>query len=398
MPHFTRVVTEDHELGGVQLRTGDRVMVLFGSANRDERAFDDPDRFDVARRGTEHLAFGRGEHSCIGMQLARLEMDSLLRALARRVQRFEILESVAAGGEKFSRIFSLEDGHESITIRADREALQPLQEAERKIAYATGEADHWRSELADANRRKESETESIGRVTRARIRAEKALAVATKASDAKTAAKTDADKALADANIAVEAAKAKKDAAASAAANVRAAADGALSAAAAHQRDADERQRDALRQFVEASSALERAQQTMASLMKALASGQSNLAKAVADIGTAESSQKAADMAVTAVQSAPGGPKGCRRSGFAGGNFGFHSRWRHTRHRRPGRLGPHLERGDRTPAATLHGHAGPVLAVASGLDGAILSAAPMDRSRCGIRAADGSSGGRSGAR
>jgi cytochrome P450 len=70
VPHFTRVVTEDHELGGVQLRVGDRVMVLFGSANRDERAFEDPDRFDVARRGTEHLAFGRGQHSCIGMQLA----------------------------------------------------------------------------------------------------------------------------------------------------------------------------------------------------------------------------------------------------------------------------------------------------------------------------------------
>jgi cytochrome P450 len=93
VPHFTRVVTEDHELSGVQLRAGDRVMVLFGSANRDERAFVDPDRFDVGRRGTDHLAFGRGEHGCIGMQLARLEMDSLLRALARRVQRFEILES-----------------------------------------------------------------------------------------------------------------------------------------------------------------------------------------------------------------------------------------------------------------------------------------------------------------
>jgi cytochrome P450 len=93
VPHFTRVVTEDHELGGVQLRAGDRVMVLFGSANRDERAFDDPDRFDVTRRGTDHLAFGRGEHSCIGMQLARLEMDALLRALARRVQRFEVLDA-----------------------------------------------------------------------------------------------------------------------------------------------------------------------------------------------------------------------------------------------------------------------------------------------------------------
>jgi cytochrome P450 len=88
---FTRVVTEDHDLAGVDLKAGDRVMMLYGSANRDERKYPDPDRFDVARMPSDHLAFGRGEHACIGMQLARMEMTALLRSLADRVERLEVV-------------------------------------------------------------------------------------------------------------------------------------------------------------------------------------------------------------------------------------------------------------------------------------------------------------------
>ncbi|WP_036567424.1 cytochrome P450 [Nocardia sp. BMG51109] len=88
---FTRVVTADHTLEGVDLHAGDRVLVLYGSANRDERKYPDPERFDVTRKPSDHLAFGRGEHVCIGMQLARLEMTALLRSLVSRVRRFEIL-------------------------------------------------------------------------------------------------------------------------------------------------------------------------------------------------------------------------------------------------------------------------------------------------------------------
>ncbi|HWC80182.1 MAG TPA: cytochrome P450 [Pseudonocardiaceae bacterium] len=91
---FSRVVTEAHTLGGVRLAEGDRVLVLYGSANRDERKYPDPTRFDVTRKPTDHLAFGRGEHACVGMQLARLEMDAILRALARRVTRFDIEDAV----------------------------------------------------------------------------------------------------------------------------------------------------------------------------------------------------------------------------------------------------------------------------------------------------------------
>lgn len=91
---FTRVVTEDHTLAGADLAAGSRVMLLYGSANRDERKYPDPERFDISRKPSDHLAFGRGEHACIGMQLARLEMSALLQALSRRVSRFEIIDSV----------------------------------------------------------------------------------------------------------------------------------------------------------------------------------------------------------------------------------------------------------------------------------------------------------------
>lgn len=91
VPQFSRVLTEDHEIGGVTLSAGSRVALLYGSANRDERHYPDPERFDVTRRPSDHLAFGRGEHVCVGMHLARLEMTALLERLADRVAGFEIV-------------------------------------------------------------------------------------------------------------------------------------------------------------------------------------------------------------------------------------------------------------------------------------------------------------------
>jgi cytochrome P450 len=70
--------------------------VLYGSANRDERKWTDPARFDVRRRASEHLAFGQGPHACVGMPLARLEIKALLAALAKRVTRFELGETTGA--------------------------------------------------------------------------------------------------------------------------------------------------------------------------------------------------------------------------------------------------------------------------------------------------------------
>jgi cytochrome P450 len=93
VPQFTRVLTHDHEVGGVPLPAGTRVALLYGSANRDERKYPDPERFDITRRPSDQLAFGRGEHACVGLPLARLEMESLLGSLADQVSRFEVVAS-----------------------------------------------------------------------------------------------------------------------------------------------------------------------------------------------------------------------------------------------------------------------------------------------------------------
>jgi cytochrome P450 len=67
------------------------VLVIYASANRDERKFERPDEFDVTRANAVHqLGFGMGEHGCAGAGLARMETESLLRALAPRVARFHL--------------------------------------------------------------------------------------------------------------------------------------------------------------------------------------------------------------------------------------------------------------------------------------------------------------------
>lgn len=88
---FARVTTRDVTLDdGTTIPRGERVMMLYGSANRDERKWDDPDRFDITRGNVAaQIAFGYGTHVCSGMNLARLEGHAVLEALARRVRRFE---------------------------------------------------------------------------------------------------------------------------------------------------------------------------------------------------------------------------------------------------------------------------------------------------------------------
>jgi len=87
---FTRATTRQVEIGGTSLPEGARVALLFGSANRDERRFPDPDRFDVTRNPTDHLSFGRGVHRCVGANLAQEEIKAVLDRLADRVERFDV--------------------------------------------------------------------------------------------------------------------------------------------------------------------------------------------------------------------------------------------------------------------------------------------------------------------
>jgi cytochrome P450 len=89
---FSRYVAREVNLDGVVLPAGSRVIVFYGAANRDERKYPDPDRFDVRRRPADHLGFGAGPHACVGMSLARIEMLALFTALAHKVERFTITE------------------------------------------------------------------------------------------------------------------------------------------------------------------------------------------------------------------------------------------------------------------------------------------------------------------
>ena len=88
IPAFTRMVTEDVDVGGVIVRRGTRVYLSYASANRDERKWEQPERFDVNRRSIDQLGFGHGVHSCMGMHLAQLEIRSLLQSFVTRVRRF----------------------------------------------------------------------------------------------------------------------------------------------------------------------------------------------------------------------------------------------------------------------------------------------------------------------
>ena len=80
---FRRVLHDDR-IGDQAVRAGDRVMLAYPSANRDEAVFDDPFRFDITRGANPHLAFGQGTHFCIGANLARLELRLLFAALTER--------------------------------------------------------------------------------------------------------------------------------------------------------------------------------------------------------------------------------------------------------------------------------------------------------------------------
>jgi len=85
-----RTLTRDVELHGVTAPAGARAIVLFGSANRDERQFPDPDTFDVARKIKRHVGFGEGIHHCIGAPLARLEAKIALEQLLARIPEYEL--------------------------------------------------------------------------------------------------------------------------------------------------------------------------------------------------------------------------------------------------------------------------------------------------------------------
>jgi cytochrome P450 len=81
-----RTLTQDYTMNGQDYREGDKVLLYYYSANRDEAAFTDPDRFDITRSPNPHVGFGGpGPHFCLGAHLARRELTVMLRELLTRV-------------------------------------------------------------------------------------------------------------------------------------------------------------------------------------------------------------------------------------------------------------------------------------------------------------------------
>jgi cytochrome P450 family 142 subfamily A polypeptide 1 len=87
--NMARTVTRDVELGGQSLSEGQKLLLLYPSANRDEEVFDDPFRFDIRRSPNDHVAFGFGTHFCMGASLARLEISIMTERLLARLPDLE---------------------------------------------------------------------------------------------------------------------------------------------------------------------------------------------------------------------------------------------------------------------------------------------------------------------
>jgi cholest-4-en-3-one 26-monooxygenase len=113
--NFVRKATKDTEVGGQAIAEGDHVLMVYASANRDERAFDDPDGLHLDRDPNDHVAFGAGgPHFCLGAHLARLESTLMFEAI---LTRFEGLE-LAADPASLPRVNSnLIDGLAEMPVR-----------------------------------------------------------------------------------------------------------------------------------------------------------------------------------------------------------------------------------------------------------------------------------------
>jgi len=92
--HFSRTATRDYELRGKTIRKGQSLCLFYPSANRDEEVFDDPFAFRIDRRPNPHIAFGMGEHVCLGAHLARLELRHAFGQLRERLESCEATRPV----------------------------------------------------------------------------------------------------------------------------------------------------------------------------------------------------------------------------------------------------------------------------------------------------------------
>ena len=88
--HMRRTAMQDTMIGGRKIAKGDKIVLWYISGNRDESVFAEADRFDVTRRGAQHVGFGAGQHVCVGSRLAEMQLRVAFDILAERVTSFEV--------------------------------------------------------------------------------------------------------------------------------------------------------------------------------------------------------------------------------------------------------------------------------------------------------------------
>ena len=108
---FRTTVCETELGGGVHLTEGAKILRFLGAANRDPRRWEAPERFDLTRRTSGHVAFGYGIHACVGQMVARLEGEVVLTALAKRVEKIELV------GEPVRRLNNTLRGFTALPLR-----------------------------------------------------------------------------------------------------------------------------------------------------------------------------------------------------------------------------------------------------------------------------------------
>jgi cytochrome P450 family 142 subfamily A polypeptide 1 len=111
--NMARSATRDLEYGGKQIEQGQKLLLLYPSANRDEEVFDDPFRFDITRTPNEHVAFGFGTHFCLGNALARVEVRTMVDRVLERLPDLELVEP----DEPAFRPANFVSGYESLPVR-----------------------------------------------------------------------------------------------------------------------------------------------------------------------------------------------------------------------------------------------------------------------------------------
>jgi cytochrome P450 family 142 subfamily A polypeptide 1 len=109
--NMCRVATADTEVGGATIRTGQQVVLMYPSANRDPAHFADPDSYDVARHPNPHLSFGFGTHFCLGASLARLEIRVFFEELRRRVRSMNLVPGTTPVDQANAFVFGLHEAH-----------------------------------------------------------------------------------------------------------------------------------------------------------------------------------------------------------------------------------------------------------------------------------------------